>query len=188
MRSIRRCCVGVILTCNVQTITVRLTRPRDRLQPFHHCTRHVLFSTCSRYKHQPLHLQHDHHHHQARRLKQRQIADASEHNRKTNGNRYSVGTTKGVRTLRQVAYYKNRYPQYTRPFITSQVRSIALVRLRQGYPTYPHQQDCLLRCARCVALVSFASRRFSSPTRQSSAKLMRPPPLTERCTIRTIPL
>ena len=34
------------------------------------------FSTCSRYKHQPLHLQHDHHH-QARRLKPRQIADAA---------------------------------------------------------------------------------------------------------------
>jgi len=37
----------------------------------------TIFSTCSRYKHQPLHLQHDHHHHQARRLKPRQIADAA---------------------------------------------------------------------------------------------------------------
>jgi hypothetical protein len=77
--------------------------PRDRLQPLHYCTRHVPISTCSRYKHQPLHLQHDHHHHQARRLKPRQIADASEHNRKTNGNRYSVTTTQGFRTLGQIA-------------------------------------------------------------------------------------
>jgi len=34
VRSIRRCCVGVILTCNVQTITVRLTRPATECNLF----------------------------------------------------------------------------------------------------------------------------------------------------------
>ena len=80
----------------------------------------TLVSTCSCYKHQPLHLQHDHHHHQARRLKPRQTADAanggcgkrrmeqtadaSEYNRKTNGKRNSVTTTKGFNNTRQIAY------------------------------------------------------------------------------------
>ena len=36
--------------------------------------------------------------------RKRQIADPSEHNQKTNGNRYSVTTTQGFRTLGQIAY------------------------------------------------------------------------------------
>ena len=36
--------------------------------------------------------------------RKRQIADPSEHNQKTNGNRYSVTTTKGFNNTRQIAY------------------------------------------------------------------------------------